>query len=83
MQFDLAVYAELCEYLNVLLSSQSRNSVYSSLEVRQTALLSLYEPLSAVAVAVEDYSLMSLDVLYKQIMQSCIEIVCLLSLLTL
>ena len=78
MQFDLAVYAELCEYLNVLLSSQSRNSVYSSLEVRQTALLSLYEPLSAVAVAVEDYSLMSLYVLYKQIMQSCIEIVCLL-----
>ena len=54
MQFDLAVYAELCEYLNVLLSSQSRNSVYSSLEVRQTALLSLYEPLSALARAVED-----------------------------
>ena len=80
MQLYLAVYAKLGEYLYILLSSKRRDSVYSCLEVRQTALLSLYQPLSAVTVAVEDDSLVSLDVLNEQIVERCVEVVSLLKL---
>ena len=73
-KFNLTVYTELFEYLNIFFVEDVWKSFWCRLEVVKTSLLCFTNPGIIIAVSVEDDSLVLFDCLKNQVVQITLEV---------